>query len=305
MATYLITGGAGFIGSHLAERLLKDNHEVIIIDNLSTGKRENLPSNIKFYQEDICHQSLVRTLMRKADACFHLAAVASVQKCQDQWLTSHQTNLTGTISILNAAKENHTPVIYASSSAVYGDNTQLPLNELADKIPLSAYAADKLACELHANVASQAFNVPTIGLRFFNVYGTRQDPNSPYSGVIPIFLKNITNNQPITIFGDGQQSRDFIFIDDVIDGLLAAAKHCNCQSHVLNLCTGKQSTLIELYQMLEKITQNKIECRFKPARQGDILHSCGNTKKAKQILNFEAKVSLYHGLKQLYNLHQF
>jgi len=300
MASYLVTGGAGFIGSHLVERLCKEKHNVIVIDNLSNGKKENLPDEVIFYQDDINNAVLINQLISQVDVCFHLAAIVSVQKCQAHWVESHQTNLTGTIVILNAARKHKTPIIYASSSAVYGDNPNLPLKETEVPMPLSSYAADKYGCELHAKIASELFGVPTIGLRFFNVYGPRQDPNSPYSGVISIFMKEVTENLPLTFYGDGTQSRDFIYVDDIIEGMILALNKCDTSAKILNLCTGKKTTLLELHQIIEVIKQESIKIDFEPKRLGDIKYSYGSTLNAEKALNFKAKITLEAGMKRLF-----
>ncbi|MGH7152360.1 MAG: NAD-dependent epimerase/dehydratase family protein, partial [Acetobacteraceae bacterium] len=186
MATWLVTGGAGFIGSHLCDALLRRGDAVRVLDDLSTGKRENLPAGAELMIGDIADPAAVERALAGVDGCFHLAAIASVARGIDDWLGTHCTNLTGTITVFDAVRRHPVPVIYASSAAVYGDCPAQPLTERAPTAPLSAYGADKLGCELHARVARQVHGITTVGLRFFNVYGPRQDPDSPYSGVISI-----------------------------------------------------------------------------------------------------------------------
>ena len=222
MSRYLITGGAGFIGSHLSDYLLLEGHSVTIIDNLSSGKIENISSKCKLIIADINDMDLLKKTFEEIDFCYHLAAVASVQKSVDNWIECHKTNLTATINIFLQASKRNIPVIYASSAAVYGDLDVFPLSEDIKVKLLSPYGVDKYSCELQASVFAHIHGLKTIGLRFFNVYGTRQDPNSPYSGVISIFTDNIKNNKPINIYGDGFQERDFIFIDDVVKSLALA-----------------------------------------------------------------------------------
>lgn len=209
MAFYLVTGGCGFIGSHLASALVAAGHWVRILDDLSTGKRENAPAAAELIVGDVADPSDVAAAMHGVDGCFHLAAIASVQRCVADWAGSHRVNLEGAIHVFDAARRARPgktlPVVYASSAAVYGDNPNTPLDEAAELKPLSAYGADKVGCELHARVAAHVYGVPTIGLRFFNVYGPGQDPSSPYSGVILIFAKRIVAGEELTVFVDGEQ----------------------------------------------------------------------------------------------------
>lgn len=203
MGTYLVTGGCGFIGSHLVDALLGGGHEVRVVDDLSTGKRENLPDGVELFLGDVADGALMRRAMMDVDGCFHLAAVASVQRGNEDWLGTHRVNLTGAVTVFDLARNcrpsGPVPVVYASSAAVYGDNPALPLAEDAATRPLSAYGADKLGCELHARVAWLVHRVPNVGFRFFNVYGPRQDPKSPYSGVIAIFAGKVAARQQITV----------------------------------------------------------------------------------------------------------
>src|SRR5271156_2673049 len=250
MALYLVTGGAGFIGSHLVEALLARGDRVRVLDDLSTGKRENLGPAAELIVGDVADAACVAGAMQGVDGCFHLAAVASVELGNRDWLGTHPTNLTGAITVFDAARrgtaDRTVPVGYGSSAAVYGDPPDLPLAETAATRPLSAYGADKLGCELHARVAAQVHGVRTAGCRFFNVYGPRQDPASPYSGVISIFFDRIGQGQGIIIFGDGGQTRDFVYVADVALALLGAMGQDSAGAHVFNVCTGKTTSLLEL-----------------------------------------------------------
>ena len=245
MATYLVTGGLGFIGSHLAASLIDQGHHVRILDDLSTGHRENAPNGAEVIIGDVADEAIVKKSLENVDGCFHLAAVASVQRSNEAWLETHKANLTGTICILDEARRANVagpiPVVYASSAAVYGDNSEVPLHEESAIKPLSAYGADKYGSELHAFVASNVHMVPTRGFRFFNVYGPRQDPKSPYSGVIAIFAEKLARRQTITIFGDGGQSRDFIYVGDVVRHLIAGMENASQGAAVYNVCTGNPS----------------------------------------------------------------
>jgi UDP-glucose 4-epimerase len=299
MSKFLITGGCGFIGSHLADALVARGHTVCILDDLSTGRRENAPASAALIVGDVADGALVRSIMSTVDGCFHLAAIASVQRSVDDWLGAHRTNLTGTIAVFDAARqaERRLPVVYASSAAVYGDNPNTPLPETAACRPLTAYGADKLGCELHANVAWQVHGVPTFGLRFFNVYGPRQDPSSPYSGVISIFADRVATQQPITIFGDGHQVRDFIFVSDVVAHLIAAMERSQSGAQVLNVCTGRATSVAQLALAMGNLIGRRPEISYAPARAGDIKVSVGDPALASQVLGFQATYSLVDGLR--------
>ncbi|MCF6336780.1 MAG: NAD-dependent epimerase/dehydratase family protein [Gammaproteobacteria bacterium] len=297
MANYLVTGGCGFIGSHLVENLLEDGHQVRILDDFSTGKIDNVPSQCDVITGDVADSERVRLCMRDMDGCFHLAAIASVQQSNEEWIRTHQVNLTGTINVFNAAKEKRTPVVYASSAAVYGDNADIPLKESSVVSPLGAYGADKLGSELHARVASLVHGVPTTGMRFFNVYGPRQNPASSYSGVISIFVDRVTNNQALTIFGDGEQTRDFIYVGDVVRFLRASMKNISCTSSVFNVCTGETVTINQLAKIVMSITASQVPVTYQATRKGDIRVSVGDPEYAQQVLSVAAKYPLARGLK--------
>jgi len=301
MTLYLVTGGAGFIGSHLVDALLARGDRVRVLDDLSTGKRENLPAEAELIVGDVADPPRVAEAMAGVDGCFHLAAVASVERGNRDWLGTHRTNLTGAITVFDAARRANpsgpTPVVYASSAAVYGDADDLPLKETATLRPLSAYGADKLGCELHARVATLVHGVATTGFRFFNVFGPRQDPGSPYSGVISIFFNRIGRGQGIAIFGDGGQTRDFIYVADVVRALLAGMRRNATGPTVFNVCTGKTTSLIELAQAIGNVFGRQPDIRFDPPRAGDIRASLGNPEMAREWLDFSARTSLENGLR--------
>ena len=298
MANYLVTGGAGFIGSHLANALLAKGHGVTVLDDLSTGHRHNLPANARLVVGDILDAPLVQRLMAEADGCFHLAAIASVQRSVEDWSGTHRVNLTGTINILDAARARRVPVVYASSAAIYGDQVRFPIREDAPRAPATAYGADKLGCELHAAVAG-GFGVPTAGLRFFNVYGPRQDPKSPYSGVISIFADRLSRGQPITIFGDGNQVRDFVHVSDVVRHLVEAMRVASPQAPVFNVCTGKPTSIQALARTVRDLLGATAEIKWAPARPGDIRASLGCPRAATEALGTAATVSIEDGLRAL------
>ena len=302
MARFLVTGGAGFIGSHLVDALLARGHGVRILDDLSTGQVANLPSDCTLLRGDVADANLVRRAMEGVAGCFHLAAVASVVRGNEDWLGTHRTNLTGTITVLDEARRlGGVPVVYASSAAVYGAVGGTASEALCPG-PLTAYGADKLGSELHARVASLVHGVPTLGLRFFNVYGPRQDPASPYSGVISLFADAITAGRPVRVHGDGQQSRDFVFVADVVAhlsagmGRLSAPETSGALPAVLNVCTGQETSVLQLARALGNACGRAPTLLHGPARPGDIRRSVGSPALATASLAVQARVTLQDGL---------
>lgn len=302
MARYLVTGGCGFIGSHLADALVADGHEVRILDDLSTGKRENPPREASIIVGDVSDAATVQAAAEGVDGIFHLAAIASVQQSNEDWAGTHRVNLTGAINVFEAARTASNgapaPVVYVSSAAVYGDNPDVPLSEEAETRPLTAYGADKFGCELHARVAHQVHNVPVAGIRFFNIYGPRQDPSSPYSGVISIFTDRIGAQQGITIFGDGEQTRDFVYVGDAIRFLRAAMDDAKTEPEIYNVCTGKQISVKRLAEVIGDIAECPPSITYADARPGDIRHSAGNPTKARERLGVVAETAIEDGLRR-------
>ena len=296
MAYYLVTGGCGFIGSHLVDALIEAGHRVRILDDLSSGKRENAPAAAEVVIGDVADVAAVRSAMSGIDGCFHLAAIASVARSNVDWLGTHRVNLAGAITVLDAARARRTPVVYASSAAVYGDNPNVPLAEDAVTKPLTAYGADKLGCELHGRVAWHVHRVPNTGVRLFNVYGPRQDPNSPYSGVISIFADRVRRGVPMEIHGDGGQTRDFVFVADAIAHLIAAMGKAG-EAAVYNACTGRATSVGALADAIEAAAGKRVERRNIAARAGDIRASIGNPARARAGLGVAAQVPLPDGLK--------
>ena len=298
MRTYLVTGGAGFIGSHLCDALRARGDRVRVLDDLSTGHRGNLAPEVSLLVGDVADPDAVSEALAGADGCFHLAAIASVERGVTDWLGTHRTNLTGAITVFDAVRRAGTriPVVYASSAAVYGDCRTIPINEDTEPRPLSAYGADKYGCELHAGVASHVHGIPTVGLRFFNVYGPRQDPRSPYSGVISIFCERLRAGAPVSVFGDGQQTRDFVYVADVVAALCGAMALHPTDAPVFNVCTGIATSVIGLAHTIAAIAGTQPDIQFKPPRAGEIRHSLGAPDRARAALGIGDSVALRDGL---------
>jgi UDP-glucose 4-epimerase len=269
------------------------------LDDLSTGRTDYCPRGVELIVGDVADPDLVAKSFRDIDGCFHLAAVASVARGNTDWLGTHRTNLSGAITVFDAARSagrRPVPVVFASSAAVYGDPLEVPIAECAAPRPLSAYGADKLGCELHAYVASHVHHVPTCGLRFFNVYGPRQHPNSPYSGVISIFCNRLKHGEPVTVHGDGGQTRDFIYVGDVVRALLASMRFSSLDGSVINVCTGKATAVAELASAIGQLLGRTPEVTSAAPRPADIRHSVGHPGKAREVMGFLAEIGLAAGL---------
>ena len=301
---YLVTGGAGFIGSHLCDALLADGHAVSVLDDLSTGRLENLDPRVTVHRGSITDAAAVRSAVAGVDGIFHLAAIASVARGNEDWPGTHAVNQGGTVFVLDAARTasptgGAVPVVYASSAAVYGDASGVVATEALAPAPLTAYGADKLGSELHARVATVVHGVPTLGFRFFNVYGPRQDPSSPYSGVISIFARRIGAGEPVTLHGDGGQTRDFVHVSDVVAHATAGMRALHAgraMPGVLNVCTGVSVTIRELAEALAEARTVALRLESGPVRAGDIRHSRGSAALAMESLGVRAAVSLRQGI---------
>jgi UDP-glucose 4-epimerase len=306
MARFLVTGGAGFIGSHLVHALLDEGHAVRVLDDLSSGHRENLPRQVEFTEADVTDPAAVESALDEVDGCFHLAAIASVARSHCEWLRTHQVNLTGTINVFDQARPSRrrreVPVVYASTAAIYGNCGSLPVDEESPAAPLSAYGADKHACELHARVAGAIHGVPTVGLRFFNLYGPRQDPLSPYSGVISIFADRLRRGEPVEIFGDGEQARDFTYISDAVGALRRAMRAATTSAFVFNVCTGKATSVRGLALTMAELCGTELVVQRRPARCGEVRISIGDPHRAIERLGFSAQTTLSDGLAMTLNL---
>jgi UDP-glucose 4-epimerase len=306
---FLVTGGCGFIGSHLAEALAARGDAVRVLDDLSTGQLANLPPSAEFMRGSVTDAALVQRAMEGIDGVFHLAAIASVVRCTQDWVGSHAVNLTGTVTVLDAARRagsGATPVVYASSAAIYGDTAAESLSEQTTPAPKSAYGVDKLGCEHHAAVATACFGVPTLGLRFFNVYGPRQDGSSPYSGVISAFCDRLGHGMPITIWGDGSQRRDFVYVGDVVAALLAGMARLPALPLVvptlplvINVCTGRTVSVRELARIVGGLYRVRPAIDYRTARADDIALSCGDPTLLNTSLGVTASTELRDGLSRV------
>ncbi len=296
----LVTGGAGFVGSHLVDRLSGLGHRVTVLDDLSTGFRENVCGDAVLVEGDVRDRALVARLIDEADACFHLAAVASVQRCLEFGAESHainQTSFVGLLESIGARKGGVIPVVYASSAAIHGDTDVFPVYENLPLCPISIYGADKAGCELHARAAGRAKGVPSFGLRPFNIYGPRQHASSPYSGVITVFIDRLRRGENLTIYGDGSQTRDFIHVSNIVDYFIAALEKASVDAPVCNAATGKETSVLDIAHKLAEILGREPEIVFASARTGDIYRSVADTSRAQALLGVTASVAVAEGLR--------
>jgi UDP-glucose 4-epimerase len=295
----VVTGGAGFIGSHLIEKLVERGYPVIVLDNLSTGKMENIKGLLKndiakFIQGSVTDLPLLKELFKGVSCVFHLAALPSVPRSLEYPQACHEVNAGGTLNVLLAAKENSVrKVIYASSSSVYGDIPTLPKKEGMVPHPLSPYAAAKLAGEYYCQVFDGVYKLPTVCLRYFNVYGPRQDANSQYAAVIPRFIKWVCENNPPLIFGDGRQTRDFTFVKDAVEATILAAE--SDARGLYNIAGGKRITINKLAELVIKLVGNKVEPIHQEPRPGDVRHSLADISRARAF-GYHPKYSIEAGL---------
>jgi len=301
---YLVTGGAGFIGSHIAEHLIRQEQEVVVYDNLSTGKLSNLDAfadKVEFIQGDIRDGARLQQALRGVDVVFHEAAVASVAQSVEQPVETDAINIGGTVTVLTAARDAGVKkVVFASSAAVYGDDPELPKREEMAAKPVSPYAFHKFAGESYLKLFHQLYGLSGVALRYFNVFGPRQDPSSEYSGVISIFLDRFKRDVDYTIYGDGKQSRDFIYVEDVARANLAAAATDFDHVPVINVACNRSNNLLDLVSHLQEISGSARQPQFGPARVGDIKHSRADNARLKSLLGVEPKVSFHDGLRRLW-----
>lgn len=299
MNKYLVTGGAGFIGSHLARSLLEQGATVRVLDNFSTGKRENLSGlAVEVIEGDLRDAEIVAKAVRDIDVIFHEAAFVSVPQSMQDPQACFDINQRGTETLLEAARKNGVKrVVLASSAAVYGDTPVMPLDELSALAPLSPYAVSKRVDELYAEMYTRSFDLPVVALRYFNVYGPRQRPDSMYAAAVPIFARRLLEGKSITIYGDGGQTRDLVYVGDVVGANLAASEHPAAPGQVFNVCTGTETRVIDLVEILTDFFPAAPAPQFAAARPGDIYRSVGSPRKAAELLGFKPRTSLADGLK--------
>jgi UDP-glucose 4-epimerase len=302
MAVYIVTGGAGFIGSHIVEELLRRNQTVRLIDNFSTGKRENvLPfkGRATIIEADLATENNLARYFSGADYVIHQAAIPSVPLSMREPLKTHRANVNSTLHVLTACREAGVRrVVYASSSALYGDKPELPKHEGMTPYPVSPYGAQKLFGEMYCQVFSRAYGLETVSLRYFNVFGPRQDATSPYSGVLALFIPAVLEGRPPTIYGDGEQSRDFVFVQNVVEANLLACEAPNAAGLALNIAGGTSITLNAMLAHITRLVGKEITPIYAEERAGDIKHSFADITEARKYLAYEPRVSFEEGLRQ-------
>lgn len=303
-ARVLVTGGAGFVGSHTVSALIDRGQSVTVIDDLSTGLRDSVSEHANLIIGSVTDFNLIQDIIAESDACVHLAAIASVQRCNAAWAESHRVNQSAFIGLLEAVArrpKGPIPVVYASSAAVYGDASDVPIRENSPTQPLSIYGADKLGCELHAQAAAKV-GVPSFGLRLYNVYGMDQRPTPSYSGVISLFADRALRGDPLTIYGEGTQSRDFIHIADVVRYIIAALGHASTDSPICNIGTGIETSILDLARMLRRAVNSCSRVVFDAGRQADVYRSVADTSLAKKIFKTSPEIPLQKGLRDFAQL---
>ena len=302
MAAYVVTGGAGFIGSNIVARLVSDGEDVRVVDDFSTGRPENLAEfadRIELLEGSICDEGLLARAFDGADYVLHQAALASVQRSVENPLASNEANVEGTVKVLTAARDAGVKrVVYASSSSVYGDTPELPKREDMKTDPLSPYAVSKLAGEHYCCVFDDLFEIETVSLRYFNVFGPRQDPESQYAAVIPIFVQRLLAGETPQVFGDGEQSRDFTYVENAVEANLLAATAEGAGGAVCNVGCGRRYTLNELLDSLRGLIASNVGAEYLEERPGDVRHSLADIEEARERLGYEPLVDFEEGLRR-------
>ena len=304
---YLITGGAGFIGSHIAQNLLERGETVRILDNFSTGKRENIAEltrqfgrdQLEIHEGDVRDAAHVKAAVAGIEIIFHEAAFVSVPQSMDEPQECFDVNITGTSQLFDAARRAGVRrAVVASSAAVYGDSDALPSVEETPLMPKSPYAVSKRVDEMYAELFTNSFNFEVVALRYFNVYGPRQRPDSMYAAAVPIFARRLLDGKSITVYGDGGQTRDLVNVRDVARANLVASEHPNAAGKIFNVCTGVETRLLDLLDVLYELFPNSPKPEFAAPRAGDLYRSIGSPQKAFDVMGFKAQVSLAEGLKE-------
>ena len=304
----MVTGGAGFIGSHLVENLVKQGHNVRILDNFLTGKRENIAEflgEIDLIEGDIRDLETCRQAAEEVDFVLHQAALPSVPRSIEDPVLTNEINIGGTLNLLLAAKEKKVrKFVFASSSSVYGDDETLPKREGVEGAPLSPYAVTKLIGEKYCQVFNRVFGLSTVSLRYFNIFGPRQDPFSQYAAVIPIFITKIIQGERPVIFGDGEQSRDFTYVTNIVEANRLAIEASEISGEVINVACGDKTTVNQLFETIRKLLQKDLAPIHEEPRPGDIRHSFADITKAQGVLKYEPKISLGEGLQETIRWYQ-
>ena len=301
MAHYLVTGGAGFIGSHLAEELLRRGDSVRVVDNLVTGRRSNLDhlKGIDFLEGDLADLSVAQRAADGCDYVLHQAAIPSVPRSVKDPITSNRANVDGTLNVLVAARDAGVKrVVFAGSSSAYGNTATLPKHEEMPTRPLSPYALQKVIGEEYLKMFTSLYGLETVTIRYFNVFGPRQDPSSPYSGVISVFATALLDNRSPMIFGDGEQTRDFTYVSNVVDGVLRACEAPGASGEVINVATGGRISLNQLFRTMRRMIGSSVEPKYAEPRAGDVRDSQADIAKAKRLLGYEPTVSCEDGLQR-------
>ena len=310
MEKYLVTGGAGFIGSNIVKKLLEDGKSVRAVDNFSTGRKENIQEflenpNFEFIEEDITDLDICKKAVKGIDFVLHEAAVPSVPRSIEDPIRSNNANISATLNLLVASRDEKIKrFVYASSSSVYGENPMLPKKEDFAVMPISPYALTKYAGERYCQIFYKIYGLETICLRYFNVFGPKQNPDSAYSAVIPKFIKSFLRDEKPVIFGDGNQSRDFTFVDNVVSANLLAVKSEKGLGEVFNIACEGETSLNELIKLLKEISRKNIEPEYKETRVGDVVYSRADISKAKELLNYEPLVDIKEGLKKTFHWYE-
>jgi nucleoside-diphosphate-sugar epimerase len=301
---YLVTGGAGFIGSNTADELVRRGHGVVVLDDLSSGKEENLAeirNKITFMKGSVTDIEAVQKAMHQADYVIHLAARTSVPRSVKDPLDTNRINVEGTLNVLVAARDNKVKrVVYAASSSAYGDTPTLPKSESMPPVPISPYGVSKYVGELYAHAFDRCYGLETISLRYFNIFGPRQDPDSPYSGVLSRFATAFLDDEPPVVFGDGEQTRDFTYIDNAVQANLLACDAPSTSTGVFNIGTGERISLNQTLDLLRRISGKNLEAKYDPPREGDIRDSLADISRAREALGYEPTVGFEEGLERTF-----
>ena len=299
MAVYVVTGGAGFIGSHMVERLLSQGQSVRIADDFSSGLKANVPAGVEVIEGDVADAAVAARAVHGATHVIHLAAIPSVPRSVKDPVRSNRANVDGTLNVLVAARDAGVKrVVFAGSSSVYGDAAVLPKREDMKPSPLSPYALQKLIGEQYCQIFTRLYGIETVTTRFFNVFGPRQQPGSPYSGVISLFIEALAKGQAPTVHGDGKQTRDFTFVGDVVTGVLASCEAAKASGEVINVAAGGRISLLDLIKTLQTILGTNLKPVFGPTREGDVRDSQADIQKARKLLDFSPVVAFEDGLRQ-------